>query len=227
MGSRHIRIGVFSLACGLGLMAVAAALPSETLIGIAALVAPLALVLAGLRELARGLRARMDGRLADTIARALRAKLTDEYLVIPHYAPRDSGDGEVALVVVGPPGVVVIEPRADEGDVVCYQDHWFRADGSGRTHSLADSPSRRARWNATRVRSDVATGGFVRTPVDAVVLFTRGRLADSSSSCVPALAGTDELVSYLVHGAPRVAASRQRTRALAEVLAGRLRVASA
>jgi hypothetical protein len=86
------------------------------------------------------------------------------------------------------------------------------------------SPSQRARWNAARVRSDIANGGFVRTPVEPVVVFTSASLGDVSSSSVTALAGMDAIVDRLVRGA-RTDGTPARTRALADTLAEPVRLA--
>jgi len=228
MGSRHLRLGLLWTTLGLGAAAIAReidvaslAAPYGSAIALAAMLIaialPLALVLAGLRDLVLTARALFRARAAEGLAHVLRAKLSDEYVVIPRYRPRDDGDDEVGLVVVGPPGIVVIEARADRGELVCYQDHWFRGTG-GHTHRIDDSPSKRARWNATRVRNDVAIGGFIRTPVDAIVVFTVGRVSEASSSSVPVMEGVDQVLAYLHRAEPRTEASPQRRRALTQAL---------
>ena len=86
------------------------------------------------------------------------------------------------------------------------------------------SPSQRARWNAARVRSDIAGGGFTRTPVEPLVVFTSASLGDVSSSSVPALAGLDAMVDRLVHGG-RSNATPARARAVGDNLAEPVRFA--
>lgn len=211
----HLRAGLLWTAafCGAAAIVNEAALPAPlSLTALAALVI-------GLRELALAARGRRDARVADDVARSLRKRLPPEYVVITQYRPRDSADQEVALVVIGPHGVTVVEPRRESGELVCYQDQWYRRDGSGATHRIADSPSRRARWNATRVRGDLQAGGFVRTPVEALVVLTAGHLSDCVSSSVPASEGVDGAVAQLTRAVPRAEASPQRLRALTETLA--------
>jgi hypothetical protein len=163
-------------------------------------------------------------RLADRAAAYLSERLSTDYTVIPRYAPRDGADA-VPLVVIGPHGVLVVEPREDEGALVCYQDHWYRRTGPGISNPLSDSPSKRAHANAVRVKSDVASGGFAYTPVEAVVVLTRGTADDVGSSCVPVIAGMDELVQHLeTHG--RRDGSLERTRALVGALSAPIRLAS-
>lgn len=181
--------------------------------------APLAPLAFGLRAFAHALKQRAHGHFARRIARRVRAVLAPEFIVLPHYLPRDSGDGEVDVVVVGPTGVFAIEVRAARGDVSCYQDLWFES-GRGGSAGLADSPSRVARWNATRVQSDLAIHGFVRTPVYPLVVFVGGRIADVAASSVPVVGGVDTLIQQLTR--PNgVAVSPQRARAIATALDAR------
>jgi Nuclease-related domain len=160
---------------------------------------PLAL---GVHGLALALRLRAASALADRTAAYLSDHLPDGYVVVPHYGPRDGAEDEVPMVVVGPPGVVVIEPRDEGGEVVCYEDHWYRKQkyGVGRRFS-GQSPSQRARWNAARVSGDIGVDP-APTPVEALVVFTSAHLAGVSSSSVPALEGLPAIVDRLV-GAPR------------------------
>ncbi|HUQ42215.1 MAG TPA: hypothetical protein VM052_06920 [Candidatus Limnocylindrales bacterium] len=154
------------------------------------------------------------GRLADQVAAHLRAQLPEDHLVLSRYAPRDGAD-RVPVVVIGGSGVVVIEPRDEQGDFVCYQDHWY--EGTGVAHMLPDAPSLRARDNAARVKRDLGTGGFITVKVTALVVLTRGRPLDVRSSCVPVIAGLDALVRHIRQQAD-AQPSPERTRALADAL---------
>ena len=111
---------------------------------------PLAL---GVHGLAFALRLRTASALADRTAAYLTDHLPEGYVVVPHYGPRDGADEEVPMVVIGPPGVVVIEPRDEAGEVLCYEDDWYRKQkyGVGRRYH-GQSPSQRARWNAAGAR---------------------------------------------------------------------------
>jgi hypothetical protein len=136
------------------------------------------------------------GRLADKIASYLRGQLPGGYLVLSRYAPRDGGE-RVPVVIIGRSGLVIVEPRDDDGAFVCYQDHWYKAIGVV-AHSLGDAPSLRARDNGIRVKRDLGTGGFINVKVDALVLLTKGEPVDVRSSCVPVIAGLDPLVRHLL-----------------------------
>ncbi len=163
-------------------------------------------------------------RLAERAAAYLGERLSPDYTVMARYAPRDGAD-VVPLVVIGPHGILVVEPRDDEGALVCYQDHWYRRTGPGVSHPLSDSPSKRAHSNAVRVKGDVASGGFAYTKVEAVVVLTRGQPDDVGSSCVPVIAGMDALVRHLeTHG--QRDSSLEHTRALVGALAAPIRLAS-
>jgi hypothetical protein len=158
-------------------------------------VPPLAL---GVHGLALALRLRTASALADRTAAYLADHLPEGYVVVPHYGPRDGADEEVPMVVIGPPGVVVIEPRDEAGEVLCYDDDWYRKQKYGVARRFhGQSPSQRARWNASRVRGDILVDP-ARTPVDAIVVFTSAHVADGSSSCVPVLEGLPAIVDRLV-----------------------------
>ncbi len=163
-------------------------------------------------------------RLAERTAAYLGERLSTDCVVMARYAPRDGAD-VVPLVVLGPHGVLVVEPRDEEGGLVCYQDHWYRRSGPGFSHPLSDSPSKRARGNAARVKSDLSSGGFIYTRVEGVVVLTRGQADDVGSSCVPVIAGMDALVRHLeTHARPD--GSAERTHALVGALSGPIRLAS-
>jgi hypothetical protein len=156
---------------------------------------PLAL---GVHGLALALRLRAASGLADRAAAYLSDHLPEGYVVVSHYGPRDGADEEVPMVVIGPPGVVVIEPRDEAGEVLCHEDQWYRKQkyGVGRRFH-GPSPSQRARWNAARVRGDISVDP-TSTAVNAVVVFTSAHLADVSSSSVPAFEGLPAIVDRLV-----------------------------
>ena len=179
----------------------------------------------GLRSAFTTLADRPRARLAERLAAYLGERLSTDFVVMARYAPRDVSSDIVPLVVLGPHGVLVVEPRDEEGALVCYQDHWYRRTSPGVSHPLSDSPSKRARSNAARVKGDLASGGFIYTPVESVVVLTRGQPDDVGSSCVPVIAGIDALVRHLEEH-PLRDASLERTRALAGALSAPIRLAS-
>lgn len=164
-------------------------------------------------------------RLAERAAAYLGERLSTDYVVMTRYAPRDTSSDVVPLVILGPHGVLVVEPRDEEGALACYQDHWYRRPAPGVSHSFSDSPSKRARGNAARVKGDLASGGFIYTPVEGVVVLTRGQPDDVGSSCVAVIAGMDALVRHLEAHAQHDG-SIERTRALVGALSGPIQLAS-
>ena len=92
-------------------------------------------------------------------------------------------------------------------------------------HHLAESPSRRARENAARVRSDISGGGHIRTSVDAYVLIERGTGDDCASSTVPVVCGVDALAARLRSRTPRMEVSARQVQAVADALTRPLAVA--
>ncbi len=162
------------------------------------------------------------GRLADRVAAYLRTQLPADHLVLSRYMPRDGGS-MVPVVVIGGAGLVVIEPRDDEGEFACYQDHWYRGVGVV-AHPLGDAPSLRARDNSLRVKRDLGTGGFINVNVDALVLLTRGDPADVRGSSVAVIAGLDPLARHLLQRASMYA-TPERTQALKQALEQPIRLA--
>ncbi|HEV8536801.1 MAG TPA: nuclease-related domain-containing protein [Candidatus Limnocylindria bacterium] len=232
---RSLRAGLFWTALGLGAATISYALNLDvaarslgfdrTPATLFLALIPIPALALGVHGMALALRLRAVSELVDRTAAYLSEHLPDGYVVVPHYGPRDGRDDEVPMVVIGPPGVIVIEPRDEPGEILCYQDHWYmrRKFGVGR-RIPGSSPSQRARWNAARVRSDIATGGLIRTQVDALVVFTSARLADVTSSSAPVVQGMDGVVDRLVHG--RLDAPAARTRAIADALVEPIRLAA-
>ncbi|HET8569052.1 MAG TPA: nuclease-related domain-containing protein [Candidatus Limnocylindria bacterium] len=140
----------------------------------------------------------VGGGPADSLARALRPKLPSGYAVAVRYRPTDTPRDRVPLVVVGPGAVIVVEPRRERGRVISEEDTWWVAAPGDRTaRRMEDSPSRRARWHATRITSDVQCGGFVRVRVEPAVFFGRARLADRANSTLAAFDALEDLVTFI------------------------------
>lgn len=215
---RHLRAACFWLALAFGAAAVAQELAGPLFYVL--VLPPLGLAV---REAARAFGERDGGKLAERIAEKLSATLGPEYVVLTEYAPRD-GAGVVPLIVVGPSGISAIEPLGEQAVFGCYNDGWHRA-GAQALHHLPYSPSRRARENAARVRSDISGGGHLRVAVHAYVLIERGTGDDCASSTVPVICGVDALAEQLRSRAPRSEASARLVQAVADALTHPLAVA--
>lgn len=217
---RDLRAACFWLALALGTCAIARELAGAVYYLIC--IPPLALAI---RELISAFGAREAGRLAERVGDRLTAALGPEYVVLTEYAPRDGG-AVVPLIVVGPSGISAIEPLGADAKYGCYNDGWHRIEPQG-LHHLADSPSRRAREDATRVRSDISGGGHIRTKVDPYVLIERGSGDDCASSTVPVICGVDVLADHLLRARPpRSESSARHVQAVADALTRPLAVAS-
>ena len=215
---RDLRAACFWLALALGTAAVARELAGGFYYAIC--VPPLVF---GIRESISALGARSAGKLAEHVADKLTTALGPEYVVLTEYAPRDRA-AVVPVIVVGPSGIAAIEPLGGNAKYGCYNDGWHRVTDQGMQH-LAESPSRRARQNAARVRSDISGGGHIRTKVDAYVLIERGTGDDCASSTVPVVCGIDALAERLRSRAPRSEASARSVQAVADALTHPLAVA--
>lgn len=215
---RHLRAACFWLALALGAAAVAKEIAGPLFYLL--MLPPLVLAL---REYGRAMGARESGRLAEHVNDRLSTALGPEYVVLTEYAPRDA-TAVVPLIVVGPSGIATIEPLGESAVYGCYNDGWHRVEAQG-LHHLPYSPSRRARENAARVRSDISGGGHLRVSVEPFVLIVRGTGDDCASSTVPVVCGVDALAERLLARAPRMESSARMVQAVADALTHPLAVA--
>jgi hypothetical protein len=208
-------IGGGSLAAGV--VAELALAPLAAVVPVGTLVAGVVLVVRALPRLAR------DGRLR-RLAADLQRVAGDEFAVIAGYIPRDGAELDIDLVVVGPTGVFAIEVCETGGEVACYDDVWYRRHGS-TAWRFPLSPTRAARWKASRLKADVAESGFVRTHVESLVYFPYARISEIVGSSVTAVEGLEMLAKHL-RGWNRSPLSDRRARAIARSLSGSLSIAS-
>src|SRR2546427_12520826 len=68
-------------------------------------------------------------RLAERAAAELGERLSADYIVMARYAPRDDSSDAVPPLVLGPNGVLLGEPRGEEGGLGGYPAHWDRRSG--------------------------------------------------------------------------------------------------
>lgn len=215
---RYLRAACFWLALALGAAAVAREIAGPLFYLL--VLPPLALAV---RDWGRAMGARAGGRLAERVSTKLSAALGPDYVVLTEYAPRD-GAAVVPLIVVGPSGIATIEPLGENATYGCYNDGWHRVEAQG-VHHLPYSPSRRARENAARVRSDISGGGHLRVSVEPYVLLVRGTGTDCASSTVPVVCGVDALATRLLARSPRAESSPRMVQAVADALTRPLAVA--
>jgi hypothetical protein len=200
-----------------GFVAELALAPLTTLIPVGSLAAGVVILVRTLPRLAR------DGRLR-RLAQELQRLAGEEFAVMAGYVPRDGAELDIDLVVVGPTGVFAVEVCEIAGEVACYDDVWYRRHGS-TAWRFPFSPTRAARWKASRLKADVAESGFVRTPVESLVYFPHARITEIAGSTVVAVEGLEMLAKHL-RGWNRSPLSDRRARAIARSLSGTLSVAS-
>ena len=208
-------VGGGSLAAGF--VSELALTPLTDILPVGSLAAGIVLLVRALPKLAR------DGRLR-RLAAELQRGAGEEFAVMSAYVPRDGVELDIDLVVVGPTGVFAIEVCEFAGEVACYDDAWYRRQGS-TAWRFPVSPTRVIRWKAARLKSDVADSGFVRTPVESVVFFPYARISEIVGSTITAIEGVDVLAKHL-RGWNRSPLSDRRARAITRSLAGTLGIAS-
>ncbi len=224
--SAWLRSGLYTIGTGVATAALVAELASQTDPRVRAglTTAPVAAIVLGIVLLVRAL-----PRLARTsrlrrLAIRVRGALPEEFALLYEYLPHDSGDDAVDLVLVGPTGVFAVVVCEASGSVSCYDDTWYRRQGAAAWR-LRESPSRVAHRNATRLRADVQSGGFVRTAVEAMVVFPYADVAEISGCSAAIAQGVDAMIDQVRHW-NRAPLSDQRARAIARTLSGTLGIAS-
>jgi len=224
---RHLRASSFWAA----LAGFTIVLAHELAADAAAAVLAMPATLFALREAGRMLTLRRAHTQAGRLAATLRSALPETFVVLAGYEPRDGVDRDAGIVVIGPTGVHVIEPRESGGGLACHQDAWYRTEANGVLRRIEGSPSQEARENAARVRSDISSGGYIRMPVDGAVLIIGGPVTGAASSSVPVLEGIGAAVAFLERPFRSSSAVEpvpaERTRALVAALLGPSRLATA
>lgn len=173
------------------------------------------------RAAGRAARFGAGARGEDALERTLRRHLGDEWtlyrnLCLPGW--RADLDG----VLLGPPGLVLLENKAYRGEFVIFGDRWYQAAQSGGRDLRAwrGSPTAQAARNGQRlaewlVRSDPS---LAAVPIQAVVVLSSGRIREQHHpSLVPVVALAD-LGRYLT-ALPRARGlDRERRAALTKAL---------
>lgn len=222
-----LRGGLLSLANSFGASALVAELhvgAGDVRTAVAGVLVPLAGMVLGIALLVRALpKLARDGRLR-LFSAQVRDALPEEFAVISSYVPRDAGDGAIDMIIVGPTGVFAVEVCESAGTLACYDDIWYRKHTASAWRVDA-SPSRAARRNAERLRSDVRSGGFVRTTVEPLVVLVYGHTVEINGCSAAIAEGVDGLVRQVRHW-NRAPLSDQRARAIARTLSGTLGIAS-
>ncbi|HET8632058.1 MAG TPA: nuclease-related domain-containing protein [Thermomicrobiales bacterium] len=113
----------------------------------------------------------------DALAAALARDLPDDYtlyrnLRLPGYR------ADLDAVLLGPPGVVVLENKAYRGEFVLYHDRWYRADPDGDLRPWRASPTCQAADNAARLAAWLMRQGLGGVPVHPLVVLSSGAVRE-------------------------------------------------
>ncbi len=131
-------------------------------VAVALLLLPLAAWIASRRAAGRAARFRAGARGEDALERALAAALRDDYTLYRNlHLP--GGGGDLDGVLLGPPGLILLENKAYRGEFVIFGDRWTRAaaPGSPDLHPWHGSPTAQAARDAARL---AAPGWRTATP---------------------------------------------------------------
>jgi hypothetical protein len=97
------------------------------------------------------------------------AALPDEYNVISNWKPESSKEGDADMIVVGPPGILVLEVKTWTMPVVCESDKWYIVRSNGYRKAVK-SPTKQAKRNAKLVENHIG-GRSAKCKVIPVVVF--------------------------------------------------------
>ena len=204
------RLGaLLALAAGLGALALAAyglsataldGLPPAAKLGLGLLLVP-ALIswVAARRWAARAAHFRGGLRGEDALERALARCLGDDYTLYRNLRlPGRRGD--LDAVLLGPPGVVLLENKAYAGEFVLFGDRWYRAAGpaGGDMRRWHSSPTAQAARNADLLAAWLARHGLGEAPVHALVVLSSGRLRESRRAPSVPVVPLDDLPAQLL-----------------------------
>lgn len=206
--TRRRAAGAFVL--GLGALTLAAALAPALLAGASAPVATgivaillLASAVAFLRAWRLGgvaARWRAGARGEDALEQTLQRYLGDEYTLYRNLRlPGRRGD--LDGVLLGPPGLVLLENKAYGGEFVLFGDRWYRATGPGGRDLRAwhGSPTAQADRNRRHLAAWLARrdAALAATPLHAVVVLSSGRVRERHGAPSAPVVPLDELPDYL------------------------------
>lgn len=166
-----------------GMPALLAVAPPRFAVAATVTVLLLALAAAGVarRAVGRARRFRVGARGEDALQRALARGLGDDYTLYRNLRLPGRG-GDIDALLLGPPGLVLLENKAYRGEFVLFGDRWYRAaaPGSRDLRAWADSPSAQAAGNAARLAGWLAGLGpdLAAIPIHPLVVLSSGRVRE-------------------------------------------------
>lgn len=150
-------------------------------VAVALLLLPLAAWIASRRAAGRAARFRAGARGEDALERALAAAFRDDYTLYRNlHLP--GGGGDLDGVLLGPPGLILLENKAYRGEFVIFGDRWTRAaaPGSPDLHPWHGSPTAQAARDAARLAAWLAARDptLAAVPIHPVVALSSGRVRE-------------------------------------------------
>ena len=200
---RRVALAVCAGVAALLLAAASLALPAfparsttATPLIVTLLAVPLAAVAAS-RATRRAARYRAGASGEESLESVLRQGLGDDYTLYRNLQLGVGGD--LDAILLGPPGLVLLEAKAYRGAFVLFGDRWYRAEG-GDPDQLTrwrTSPTLQARRNADRLARWLARQGLGETPVYSLVVLTSGYVREVRTRPGVPVVGLAQLVPYL------------------------------
>jgi len=130
-------------------------------------------------------------------------KLSNEWVIINDVVLEPEPDSltQIDHIIIGPPGLFVIETKAWEGSFKAYKDNWKRR--SGTAWVKCKGPTRQNQYHAKAVAKWLDGTGILH--IDAptedwvipVVVFTKAQWLKTTDCSMPIFHGTPELIKYL------------------------------
>lgn len=175
-------VGTTVLAAGGGLGPVAGAAPPFGAIAAAALlVAPWLAFVVAWRAAGRAARFRAGAQGEDALEQVLSRRLGDEWTLYRNLRLPGAG-GDLDAVLLGPPGLVLLENKAYRGEFVLFGDRWYRTAGRDGLDLRAwrGSPSAQAVRAGERLGDWLAVHDpdLARVPLHPLVVLSSGRVRE-------------------------------------------------
>lgn len=94
-----------------------------------------------------GVESWVSGHRAELRVLGILRSLPDTYVAITNYVVRETARGDIDILLVGPPGVLVIEVKRYAGQIVYEYGKWWRRQSRTWKTRIPKNPSAQARGN--------------------------------------------------------------------------------
>jgi hypothetical protein len=140
--------------------------------------------------------------------------LPDSYTAVANFVVPGSERGDIDLILIGPPGIVVIEVKSYAGDIVYENGRWWKRQRNGWKTRLKKNPSGQARGHRKtliaflqeeRERLTVLRNLFV--PIVPILVFVGAHSVEADLLDMTALQ-VGELLDYVRSLPPRLSESQ-------------------